>query len=366
MLNPFKQLDEILRGDATQTARLKDGRIDIPIGGLLGVVVLLGAICGACIGAYGLFRIGGEAAMQILASAVKLPLLFFLTLLVTLPSLYVFNALVGSRLGLRSVLRLLVAMLGVTMAVLASLGPIIVFFSVSTTSYPFMKLLNVACATVAGVLGLAFLLRTLQRLVWMREVAAMAGGENPEPSQRRVQVHPEQPGGESNLDERENAGEPAAEGSSMQAASMPAAPATQAATPDQGTAPTGDIRAQIDAFQASHPDPHPADPAPRPGQPRHWPDGSGPLDRGAWTGSRRAKVVFRIWVVVFALVGAQMSWVLRPFIGDPNLPFAWFRERESNFFMDVAGAVGDLVLGDPDSPGLDGRVRTDLPVSVKQ
>jgi ABC-type sugar transport system substrate-binding protein len=88
-----------------------------------------------------------------------------LTLPVTFPSLYVFNALVGSRLSLRSVLRLLVAMLAVMLAVLSSLGPIVVFFAVSTESYPFMKILNVGMATVAGVLGLAFLLRTLHRLV---------------------------------------------------------------------------------------------------------------------------------------------------------------------------------------------------------
>ncbi|HUU95987.1 MAG TPA: hypothetical protein VM487_09610, partial [Phycisphaerae bacterium] len=42
--------------------------------------------------------------------------------------------------------------------------------------------------------------------------------------------------------------------------------------------------------------------------------------------------VFRCWVVIFALVGAQMSWVLRPFIGDPAQPFEWFRQRQSNFF----------------------------------
>ena len=34
--------------------------------------------------------------MQLVASMLKVPTLFFLTLLVTLPSLYVFNALVGS------------------------------------------------------------------------------------------------------------------------------------------------------------------------------------------------------------------------------------------------------------------------------
>ena len=28
-------------------------------------------------------------------------------------------------------------------------------------------------------------------------------------------------------------------------------------------------------------------------------------------------------MVVFGLVGAQMGWVLRPFIGNPNQPFQW-------------------------------------------
>ena len=81
--------------------------------------------------------------MQVVASMVKVPALFFLTLLVTLPSLYVFNALVGSRLTLAAVVKLLLATLGVIVAVLASLGPIVAFFSVSTTSYPFILLFNV-------------------------------------------------------------------------------------------------------------------------------------------------------------------------------------------------------------------------------
>ena len=358
MLNAFKQLDAILRGEATQTERLRDGQIHIPIAGLLGVVVLLGAVYGACMGAYSLFRIGGAGAMQVLASAVKLPLMFFLTLLVTLPSLYVFNALVGSRLGLRSVVRLVVAMLGVTMAVLASLGPIVVFFSVSTTSYPFMKLLNVVCAAVAGILGLAFLLRTLQRLVWMREVARMNEDDGTAQAARWVV--------------KESAGSNAAGAPPSPEASMPAAP-------DAPNAHLEEMDDEVDAFSPSPPPP----PNPAPGQPPQqtsagdmqamadddrplhpgatpdeahaWRErhaqrpgrklGDGPLDRGEWTQSQRAKVVFRIWVVVFALVGAQMSWVLRPFIGDPSLPFSWFRDRESNFFIDVLMALEKLLSG---------------------
>ena len=107
---------------------------------------------------------------------VKVPALFFLTLVVTFPSLYVFNALVGSRLALGSVLRLLVAALAVMVAVLSSLGPIVAFFSVSTTSYPFMVLLNVVVFGVSGVLGLIFLLQTLQRSSLLRPLPAADRG----------------------------------------------------------------------------------------------------------------------------------------------------------------------------------------------
>src|SRR5207302_1107134 len=125
-------------------------------------------------------------------SAAKVPMLFFLTLAVTLPSLYVFNALVGCRLSFTAVLRLLIAALGVTLAVLASFGTITVFFSLCTTSYPFMVLLN---------------------------------------------------------------------------------------------------------------------------------------------------------VLMFALVGAQMGWVLRPFVGAPDAPVAFFRAREGNFFQAVADKIADLATG---------------------
>ncbi len=58
--------------------------------------------------------------------------------------------------------------------------------------------------------------------------------------------------------------------------------------------------------------------------------------------ARRSRLVFRIWVVIFAVVGAQMGWILRPFIGAPDLPFTLFRPRTSNFFEAVLRTVGKL------------------------
>jgi hypothetical protein len=54
------------------------------------------------------------------------------------------------------------------------------------------------------------------------------------------------------------------------------------------------------------------------------------------------KSVFGIWSVIYAVVCAQMGWILRPFIGDPNRPFTLFRERQGNFFFAVIEAFSNL------------------------
>lgn len=261
MWNSIRALDQILKGEATRLADLKRGTLQIPLGGLSVVILLLGAFYGVCMGTYAVIARHGSptAAMgyqQLGASAVKVPMLFFLTLVVTFPSLYVFNALVGSRLSVSALLRLLVASLGVMMALLASFGTIVVFFAVSTDSYAFMVLLNVVLFAVAGFLGLGFLLQTLHRL----------------------------------------------------------------------------FNAQI----LNAPPPIPSE-SPEPGALE-------PLE--GQVSSRNVRSVFRIWVLVFGLVGAQTGWVLRPFIGDPSKPFTFFRARESNFFQAVIRTAGELLSWD--------------------
>lgn len=272
MLSWLRDLDQLLRGELTRPDVLRrQGRLDVSSGGLSLVAILLGAIYGVCMGCYALFRDGGPFGMQVLASAVKLPALFFLTLLVTFPSLYVFNSLVGSRLGPGALLRLVVAALAVMLTVLSSLGPIVAFFSIMTTSYGFVQLLNVAVCAVSGVLGLSFLLRTLQRL--SVAVASQAQPIEVEP----IEVEPIGPKPE---------------------------PEPQ---PPSGTRPPGALdREQGRLF--------------------------GP----------EVKLVFRCWVVLFGLVGAQMAWVLRPFIGTPDQPFSWFRPRQSNFFEAILHALTSL------------------------
>ena len=160
----FAELDRLLRGEVTHTASLQRGAIDVDPGRISLVAIVLSMVYEVCMGTFALFSARSASAMQLLASMIKVPALLFLTLLVTLSSLYVFNALVGSRLTVSAVARLLVASLGVIVAVKASLGPIVAFFSVSTTSYPFILLFNVAIFGVSGALGMLFRLQTLHRL----------------------------------------------------------------------------------------------------------------------------------------------------------------------------------------------------------
>jgi hypothetical protein len=51
------------------------------------------------------------------------------------------------------------------------------------------------------------------------------------------------------------------------------------------------------------------------------------------------------WLVTYAIVGTQMAWMMRPFIGSPGTPFSIFRAQESNFYVDVANAIYKMLSG---------------------
>lgn len=242
MQSIFEKLDTLLRGGGRGSPMQPTRASDFSLSLALRLTGVLGGIYGACMG---LFAVSGAAPggfLQVLASLVKLPALYLLTLLVAFPALYVFSALAGSPLRFLSVLRLLLASIVVMVAVSASFAPILAFFTLSTSSYPFVVLLNVVLLGIAGGIGLRFLRRTLEQLMTLADEAALA-------------------------------------------------------------------------------------------DPRFSKQGSRSLD------------IFRIWLVIFALVGTQMGWLLRPFIGRPGLAFTFFRPRYSNVFQALVEQLVKLIGG---------------------
>ncbi len=66
----------------------------------------------------------------------------------------------------------------------------------------------------------------------------------------------------------------------------------------------------------------------------------GPLVRR----SARHRQLLWAWFFLYAFVGVQMGWVLRPFIGDPDLPVAFFRSGAwGNAYVMVGGMILETV-----------------------
>jgi hypothetical protein len=56
------------------------------------------------------------------------------------------------------------------------------------------------------------------------------------------------------------------------------------------------------------------------------------------------RLLLRAWLIVFAFVGIQMGWVLRPFVGHPRGPTTFFREGAwGNAYVEVAKMVREVV-----------------------
>ncbi len=60
-------------------------------------------------------------------------------------------------------------------------------------------------------------------------------------------------------------------------------------------------------------------------------------------GARARRNVVRLWILVYAFVGSQMAWTLRPFIGAPGLPFELFRQLGGNFYANIFASIGEIL-----------------------
>lgn len=110
--------------------------------------------------AYG-FTVGlAKSPLQALSSAVKMPVLFLLTLVFCLPSLYFFSlALLRTPLSMIQVQAVVLAGVSVTAFLLLGLAPISLFFVLTSSHYPFFQLMAVLFVGGSAVIGVFFLWR---------------------------------------------------------------------------------------------------------------------------------------------------------------------------------------------------------------
>lgn len=120
--------------------------------------------------AMGLFRPGP----QILSSAVKLPLVLLLTAALTAPAYTATRWARGAKVDLRQDILLFLSTVGLTSLVLAALAPVVLLGVLSGLAYHGTILSVVACAAVAGLVGVLAFVRASRRLPGARRTASWA------------------------------------------------------------------------------------------------------------------------------------------------------------------------------------------------
>ena len=60
-------------------------------------------------------------------------------------------------------------------------------------------------------------------------------------------------------------------------------------------------------------------------------------------GATGRRNIVRLWIILYAFVGSQMAWTLRPFIGAPSMKFELFRQLGGNFYANILASLGEML-----------------------
>ncbi len=267
---------------------------------LTGQMLASSMVALACYGAVlGSFH----SVLMALTSAVKLPLLFLVTLAICLPTLYLFNLVFGARLSIRQSLSLVMVALTVTAMLALAFAPISLFFLITAPDYGFFKLLNVAILGLSALVGLKFLTGGMRVL----NEKGLLGPANPE------DVAPVSPA---------PAG-PVPTPVAVPAMSGAPAPGNGAAAePAPIQIPPGYVLQPVHA-RSVHPQ------QARPVRPQQAPNPP-------------SMTLLYVWIFLFGFVGTQLAWTLRPFFGSPGMKFSLYREIDGNFYAEIARTLSNL------------------------
>jgi len=179
---------------------------------------------------YGILMGASRSLLQALLSAIKLPILFLLTLAICFPTLYIFNTIFGSRQKVGQYFVLLLSCISVAGLLLIAFAPITLFFLLTTDHYQFYKLLNVAILAIAGFFGVRYLY--------------------------------------------------------------------------QGMSVVGQTAKADD---------------------------------------KKLQRILILWIVLYAFVGSQLAWTIRPFFGSPGMGVEIIRDLHGNFYTDIVRAVSEIL-----------------------
>jgi hypothetical protein len=156
MMNYFATVIALLRDRQEFLEEIHQGvKLKSKISALMISSFCFFALYGAIIGAF-------HSPLQVVSSAVKLPALYLITLVVCLPTLYIFNVLFGSKQSIAQHLTFLLTAVSIISVLLCGFAPVTLFFLITVNNYQFFLLLNVCIFALTGILGVSFLYQIMK------------------------------------------------------------------------------------------------------------------------------------------------------------------------------------------------------------
>jgi hypothetical protein len=146
----YSTADDILRRAPWVAGRDDSRRAHLK---LVGSVVVFGLLYGATMGCYRGLTAESQWSLQIAYSAAKVPILLTATFVISLPSFFVFNSLLGLRNDFGQAVRSLVAAQAGLAIVLASLAPFTLLWYASSAEYGPALLFNGGMFAIASGAG---------------------------------------------------------------------------------------------------------------------------------------------------------------------------------------------------------------------
>ncbi len=103
-----------------------------------------------------------NSLLQSINAGIKVPLLITLTLFICFPAFYTLQFILGSKLGFKQMVAIILSGFMITSTLMVSFAPIILFFIIIGSNYAFLKLLHVAVFSLAGMVGMRMVIEALK------------------------------------------------------------------------------------------------------------------------------------------------------------------------------------------------------------
>jgi hypothetical protein len=118
-------------------------------------------ICGFAF-LYGMVMGSYHSFLQSVVTGIKVIVLFISTVLICFPSFFIIQQVLGSKMGFRQMIVIVLSGVLLTATIALSFSPIVIVFQVTGGNYHFLQLLHVAIFIFAGVFGMRLMVDALK------------------------------------------------------------------------------------------------------------------------------------------------------------------------------------------------------------